>query len=61
MADAKSEATAAIRAHGQAIDALHQKLAALAGTNTVKLKMAVEKYKTAHATLEDDALECVVH
>jgi hypothetical protein len=61
MADAKSEATAALRAHGQAIDDLHRRLAAIPGADTVKLKMAVEKFKTAHATFEDDALECVVH
>ncbi len=61
MTDSRTEASAALRAHGQTIDALHQKLAAVHGADTIKLKMAVEKYKTAHATFEDDALECIVH
>ncbi|MFY9718558.1 MAG: hypothetical protein WAK16_02835 [Candidatus Cybelea sp.] len=61
MADAKSEASAALRAHGQAIDELHRKLAAIPGVDTVKLKVAVEKLKTAHASFEEDAAEFVVH
>jgi hypothetical protein len=61
MSDNKSQATAALNAHAAAIDALHAKLAALPGCDTARLSIAVEKYKTAHAQFEEDALECVVH
>jgi hypothetical protein len=61
MSDNKSEAAAALQAHAAAIDALHQKLAALPGCDTARLTVAVAKYKTANQQFEDDALECVVH
>lgn len=61
MADSKSEAAAAIAAHGRAIDDLHQKLAALPGMDAGRLATAVAKYKNANAAFEDDAQECVIH
>lgn len=61
MADNKTEAGAALTAHAGAIDELHKKLAALPGCDTERLTVAVAKYKTAHATFEDDALQCLVH
>lgn len=61
MSDNKSEAAAALKAHAAAVDALHQKLAALPGCDTARLTVAVTKYKAAGQEFEDDALECVVH
>ena len=59
MADAKSEASQALREHGSSIDALHRKLAATPGIDQGRLSAAVAKYKSAHATFEEDALECI--
>lgn len=61
MSDSKNKAAAVLSAHAQTIDQLHAKLAALPGCDTVRLSVAVQKYKTAHQVFEDDALECVVH
>jgi hypothetical protein len=61
MSDSKTQAAAAISAHAAAIDQLHAKLAALPGCDTERLSIVVEKYKSAHAVFEDDALECVTH
>ncbi len=58
---AKTTVQMLMHAHGHAIDQLHDKLAAIPGIDKVKVKMAVEKIKTAHATFEEDALECIVH
>jgi hypothetical protein len=59
MADAKSEAAKALQEHGNSIDALHQKLAAMPGVNEGRLSAAVAKYKSAHEAFQDDALECI--
>jgi len=59
MSDAKTDAAGALEAHANAIDALHQKLASLAGCDTERLARAVDKYKAAHAAFHDDALGCV--
>jgi hypothetical protein len=59
MSDNKTQAAAALRTHAQAIDELHQKLAAIPGCDTARLTVAVAKYKGAHAVFEDDALECI--
>ncbi len=59
MADARSDALQALREHGNSIDALHRKLAAMPGANQQRLSAAVAKYKAAHAAFQDDALECI--
>jgi hypothetical protein len=61
MADAKAEARAAIHAQGKAIEEIHQKLKAIPGVDHIKVKVAVEKLKLAHAKFEEDAAEFVVH
>ena len=61
MSHSKDEAGAALSAHARAIDELHAKIAALPGCDKARLKVAVEKYKSAHEAFQDDALECVVH
>jgi hypothetical protein len=58
---ARTEAKALIHAHKHAMDDLHHKLAAIPGVDKVKLRVATEKVKLAHATFEEDALECIVH
>ena len=45
--------------HARSIDAMHQKLAAVAGADKERLKEAVGKYKAAHKQFEDDALGCM--
>jgi len=59
MSDAKADATAALNAHAQSIDELHQKLAALPGCDKQRLANAVQKLKAAHQVFHDDALGCV--
>ncbi|MGR4064880.1 MAG: hypothetical protein ACLQPV_05475 [Vulcanimicrobiaceae bacterium] len=60
MSDAtKNSASQAITAHGNLIDGLHQKLAAMAGADKAKLQGAVDKYKAAHKSFHDDALSCM--
>jgi hypothetical protein len=60
MTDATKDAAAqTIAAHGNLIDQLHQKLAAMAGADKAKLQAAVDKYKGAHQKFHDDALECM--
>lgn len=59
MADSRSEASKALQDHLHAIDSLQQKLAAMPGCDKDRLARAVAKYKTAHQTFQDDALECV--
>lgn len=61
MSDAKTELSAALEEHAGAIDRLHRKIASLPGCDTDRLARAVEKYKNAHQTFEDDALGCVIH
>jgi len=56
---AHSEMMQALSAHGAAIDALHQKLAAQAGIDKAKLQQAVDKLKSAHKTFHDDVLGCM--
>jgi hypothetical protein len=59
MSDSKTEAAAALAAHGRAIDELHKKLAVMPGCAKDRLAAAVAKYKNAHQAFEDDALECI--
>jgi hypothetical protein len=54
--DNRAEAARHLEAHGQSIDALQQKLAALPGVDKAKLQHATDKYKAAHKTFHDDAL-----
>ena len=51
--------TALLDAHGNSIDALHQKLAATPGVDKERLQKAVDKLKTAFKTFHDDALGCM--
>jgi hypothetical protein len=60
MGDAqKEDARRALEAHGQSIDALHQKLAGVAGVDKDRLQKAVGDYKKAHQAFTDDALGCM--
>ena len=60
MADAhKDEARQALVAHGDSIDALHQKLASAPGVDKDRLQTAVNKYKNAHQAFAEDALGCM--
>lgn len=60
MAEAqKEDARRALDAHGTAIDALHQKLAAAPGVDKDRLQKAVSDYKKAHQAFTDDALGCM--
>ncbi len=49
----------ALEDHARSIDDLHQKLAAMPGADTERLKEVVGKYKAAHKQFEDDALGCM--
>ncbi len=53
------EARQALEAHGNSIDALHQKLAAAPGVDKDRLQKAVSDYKKAHQKFVDDALGCM--
>lgn len=59
MSEAKTDAAAALEAHGKSIDQLHQRLAAMPGCDKERLTQAVSKYKAAHQAFHDDALGCV--
>jgi hypothetical protein len=59
MADLKTEAKQALEAHGRSIDALHEKLVAMVGTNKARLAQSVDKYKAAHQSFQDDALAMI--
>lgn len=59
MAEAKEDARRALDTHGNAIDALHQKLAATPGVDKERLQKAVSDYKKAHQAFRDDALGCM--
>jgi hypothetical protein len=61
MSNLKTEISTMLQAHANAIDALHEKLAALPGCDKQRLAQAVAKYKAAHAVFEDDAQACVIH
>lgn len=49
----------ALHEHTSSIDSLHQRLAAVPGTDKERLAAAVEKYKAASKQFEDDALGCM--
>lgn len=55
----KEDARRALDAHGSAIDALHQKLAAVPGVDKDRLQKAVSDYKKAHQAFTEDALGCM--
>lgn len=55
----KEDARRALDAHGNAIDALHQKLAAAPGVDRDRLQKAVGDYKKAHQAFTEDALGCM--
>ncbi len=55
----KADARRALDDHGNAIDALHQKLAAVPGVDKDRLQKAVGDYKKAHQAFTDDALGCM--
>ena len=55
----QNEAATYIYAHGESIDQLHRKLAAMPGVDKEKLEKVVETYKTAHKKFHDDALGCM--
>lgn len=59
MADARADAANALKTHGDSIDELHRKLAAMPGCDQPRLASAVEKYKAANREFHDDALGCV--
>jgi len=60
MPDAlKDQARQALEAHGNAIDALHQKLASAPGVDKERLQTAVRNYKNAHQAFTEDALGCM--
>jgi hypothetical protein len=59
MSASTDEAKRQLDAHGQTLDTLHQKLAALPGADTAKLAQATAKYKAAHQAYHDDALDCM--
>jgi cell division FtsZ-interacting protein ZapD len=59
MSEVKSELHKAMEEHGHAIDAIHQKLAAMPGCDKARLEGAVAKLKAAHQAFHDDALACV--
>lgn len=61
MSDLKAEISSLLHSHADAIDALHEKLAALPGLDKQRLENAVAKFKSAHAAFEDDAQACVTH
>jgi hypothetical protein len=59
VSDAQAEATRLLDAHKRSIDDLHQKLAAMAGSNKERLAGAAAKLRTAFAAFHDDALGSV--
>ena len=59
MTDPKATATEVLAEHEREIDELHKKLAALPGCDKQSLAAAIESYKSAHKTFQDDALGCV--
>ena len=58
-AQTKEDARRALEAHGNAIDQLHQKLAAAADVDKERLQKAVNNFKNAHRTFTEDALGCM--
>ena len=55
----QSQAARLLDTHAQSMEELHRKLAGTPGTDTAKLEKAFQKYKKAHQTFHDDALECM--
>ncbi|HMF27285.1 MAG TPA: hypothetical protein VKE42_00850 [Candidatus Cybelea sp.] len=61
MADAKSEISKILHEQRNAIDEAHRRLSAMAEVDKAKLSHAIEKFKSAHKSFEDDAEGFVVH
>jgi hypothetical protein len=61
MADTKSEVSKVLSEQRDAIDEAHRKLSAMGGVDQAKLSAAIDKFKSARATFEDDAQGCVTH
>jgi hypothetical protein len=59
MTTSTHDVKASLDEHAKAIDALHHKLAAMPGVAKDRLKDAVDRYKQAHQTFCDDALQCM--
>jgi hypothetical protein len=57
MTTATHDAKASLEEHAKSIDALYDKLAAMPGVAKDRLKDAVDRYKKAHQTFCDDAME----
>jgi hypothetical protein len=57
---ADSDVQRHLDAHAKAIDDLHQKLAAVPGTNTAKLQVAVDKLKVSFVQFTEDASGCMI-
>lgn len=55
----KTDVTITLDEHVRSIDTLHQKLAAAPGVDQNRLRQAVEKYKAATKSFQDDALACM--
>lgn len=61
MTDAKSEISKILHEQRSAIEEAHRKLSAVAGVDRERLSHAIEKFKSAHQTFEDDAQGLVIH
>ena len=61
MSDAKSEISKILSEQRHAIEEAHRKLSAMADVDKARLSHAVEKFKSAHKSFEDDAQEFVTH
>lgn len=61
MADSKSEVSKVLHESRNAIEETHRKLSAIAGIDKDRLSHAIEKFKSAHRTFEDDAEGFVIH
>jgi hypothetical protein len=59
MATATNDAKVSLDEHAKAIEALHEKLAAMPGVAKDRLRGAVDRYKKAHQIFCEDALECM--
>jgi hypothetical protein len=56
---AHDQAAGDLNAHANAIDQLHQRLAAAPGVDKQRLQHAVDKLKSSFAQFRDDALACM--
>jgi len=61
MTDAKAEVSKILHESRNAIEEAHRKLSSVAGVDKERLSRAMEKFKSAHRTFEDDAQEMVTH